>query len=227
MAKDPAFLFYYDRFLSGTISMTDSEVGQYVRLMCIQANKGHVTKKDMFHICKSYDNDVCLKFANIGDDKFANTVLTEIVEQRKNYTESRRNNRKGTKSKKTSSSYVPHMVNVNKDVDVNKEEILKEYDYWTNQITEGNDQYFEQMFMKEQIPQSPNIQFWIMDHRDLLNRYPKMRPPTQDAFRKSCLKHIRENYKKPITPNGGATKKEQHAAATVDFIAKHYGAKSG
>lgn len=108
--------------------MTDSEVGQYVRLMCIQANKGFITKKDMLHICKSYDNDVCLKFTNISDDKFANSVLTEIIEQRKAYTESRRNNRKGTKSKKVSSTYVPHMVNINKDVIVNnniKESISK------------------------------------------------------------------------------------------------------
>lgn len=75
-------------------------------------------------------------------------------------------------------------------------EILTEYENWTKQIVEGNDQFFEQMFVQEMIPQSPNIQFWIMDHRDLLNRYPKMRPPNQNAFRKSCIKHIRENYKK-------------------------------
>lgn len=74
----------------------------------------------MLHICKSYDNDVCLKFTDIGDGKFANAVLTEVVEQRKNYTESRRNNRKGTKDKNICSTYdntyVPHMVNKDKDV---------------------------------------------------------------------------------------------------------------
>lgn len=118
LAKDPAFLFYYDRFLSGTISMSDAEVGQYIRLMCIQANKGHITKKDMLNICKSYDNDVCLKFAPQPDGTFVNQVLAEIVDQRKAYTESRRNNRKGTKQKKVSSTYVSHMVNVNVDVSI-------------------------------------------------------------------------------------------------------------
>lgn len=85
-----------------------------------------------------------------------------------------------------------------KEKDKDKDsELLEDYELWTQQITDGNDHEFEVMFMNEQIPQSPNIQFWIMDHRDLLNRYPKMRPPNQNAFRKSCLKHIRENYKKP------------------------------
>lgn len=126
MAKDPAFLFYYDRFLSGTISMSDEEVGQYIRLMCIQANKGFITKKDMLHICKSYDNDVCLKFTDIGQDRFANSILTEILEQRKSYAESRRNNRKGKKQEhmnNISNTYVSHMVNVN--VDVNIEDKIK------------------------------------------------------------------------------------------------------
>lgn len=223
MAKDPAFLFYYDRFLSGTMTMSDAEVGQYIRLMCIQANKGFVTKKDMMHICKSYDSDVCLKFTNIGADKFANSVLSEIVEQRKNYTESRRNNRKGTKTKKVSSTYVPHMVNVNKDE--NENEILTEYENWTQQIIEGNDHLFEQMFMKESIPQGPNIQHWIMDHRDLLNRYPKMRPPNIHAFRKSCIKHIRENYKKE--PNGKINSKQQQSASTRDYLKQYYGNGAG
>lgn len=106
--------------------MSDEEVGQYIRLMCIQANKGFITKKDMLHICKSYDNDVCLKFTDIGQDRFANSILTEILEQRKSYAESRRNNRKGKKQEhmnNISNTYVSHMVNVN--VDVNIEDKIK------------------------------------------------------------------------------------------------------
>lgn len=120
MAKDPAFLFYYDRFLSGTFTMTNEQVGMYIRLLCLQANKGHVTKKDIMNICKTYDEDIASKFKNIGDDMFANEVLSEVVEQRKNYTESRRNNRKGAKKtsceqdmNNISETYDEHMVNVN------------------------------------------------------------------------------------------------------------------
>lgn len=151
MAKDPAFLFYYDRFLSGTISMTDEEVGQYIRLMCIQANKGHVSKKDMFHICKSYDNDVCLKFTNIGGDKYANTILSEIIEQRKNYTESRRNNRKSTKKKDMNnicSTHDEHMVNVN--LNVNKD---------LNTIEERLNFAFDEIYIDQQRMKWAHIDF--------------------------------------------------------------------
>lgn len=106
--------------------MTDEEVGQYIRLMCIQANKGHITKKDMFHICRTYDNDVCLKFQDRGEGKFINSVLEEICSQRRNYTESRRNNRKGKKQETEEhmnnicETYDKHMVNVNVNKDVNE-----------------------------------------------------------------------------------------------------------
>ena len=133
MAKDPAFLFYYDRFLSGTISMTDAEVGQYIRLLCIQANKGHITKKDMYIICESYDCDVSLKFTETSPGQFQNLVLHEILEQRRNYAESRRNNRKGLKNKDSTkkqpesydTTYDSHMVNVivNKDVNTNTKRV--------------------------------------------------------------------------------------------------------
>jgi hypothetical protein len=125
--KDPAFLFYYDRFLSGTFTMTDEQVGQYVRLMCIQANKGYITSADMLHICKTYDCIVSRKFDNISEDRFANAVLTEVVNERKAYTESRRNNRKGKKTtsdehmNNISETLEEDMVNVivNKDISIN------------------------------------------------------------------------------------------------------------
>jgi len=105
--------------------MTDEEVGQYIRLMCIQANKGHVSQKDMLHICKTLDNDVCLKFAPLGDNKFANAVLIDIMNQRKAFTESRRNNRKG-KKENISETHDEHVVNKDVNVNVIKEDIKKE-----------------------------------------------------------------------------------------------------
>ena len=134
MAKDPAFLFYYDRFLSGTFTMTDSQVGQYIRLLCLQANKGYVTKKDMNNICKTYDEDIAEKFTEIELDKYANPTLVDIMNQRKVFTESRRNNRKGKKYDKSEEvnnickSHDEHMVNVNlnKDIDVIKDVVVKE-----------------------------------------------------------------------------------------------------
>lgn len=53
MAKDPAVLFYYQDFLVGTQFMSDKEVGQYIRILCNQADKGHLTKKQVLSICRA------------------------------------------------------------------------------------------------------------------------------------------------------------------------------
>jgi hypothetical protein len=98
------------------------------------------------------------------------------------------------------------------------DEKLQDYDTWTQDIIDGNDFVFGDMFVNESIPPGPNIQFLIMDHRDLLSRYPKMRPPDQQAFRRSCLKHIRENYKKPINGQG---KSINNSKSRIDEIVQN------
>ena len=47
MAKDPAVLFYTSDFLSGTFTMTNEQVGMYIRLLCLQHQKGKLSEKDM------------------------------------------------------------------------------------------------------------------------------------------------------------------------------------
>jgi uncharacterized protein YdaU (DUF1376 family) len=43
MARDPAFLFYYQDFLVGTMTMTLEQKGAYITIMCLQAAKGHLS----------------------------------------------------------------------------------------------------------------------------------------------------------------------------------------
>lgn len=101
-------------------------------------------------------------------------------------------------------------------------ELLKEYDLWTDQILSGDDHLFQNMFLKEMIPAGPNIQHWVLDHKDLLSRYPKMRPPNQQAFRNSCIKHIRENYKKEPNGKSKGNSKQQSSTATADYLKQYY-----
>ena len=118
--KDPAFLFYSSDFLTGTMFMTDEQVGKYIRLMCAQHQKGRLTEKDMLHICKSYDEDIWNKFTKDQDGKFYSERLEAEIEKRKKYSESRRNNRlKPKKDKNTSLTHEkhmsPHMENENEN----------------------------------------------------------------------------------------------------------------
>ena len=107
MSKDPAVLLYTSDFLSGTYTMTDEQVGRYIRLLCLQHQKGKLTEKDMLSICKGYDSDVYEKF-DLVDGCYINKRMYEEAEKRSKFTESRRKN--------ASAKHMPnHMENENEN----------------------------------------------------------------------------------------------------------------
>jgi uncharacterized phage protein (TIGR02220 family) len=116
--KDPAFLFYSSDFLTGTMTMNNEQVGMYIRLLCLQHQKGFLTKKDMLYICLRHDDDIFNKFALFPDGNYYNVRLAHEIEKRDKYTESRRLNRI-SKTKKSEDmtnicqTYDPHMENEN------------------------------------------------------------------------------------------------------------------
>ena len=123
MAKDPAFLFYYQDFLVGTSFMTNEETGAYIKILCHLADKGEIDKKHMIKICGDQNlfESIKEKFQTNGSGKFFNQRLKEEVLKRKNYSESRKKNRIG---KDISLSYDSHMENenenINENINVNK-----------------------------------------------------------------------------------------------------------
>lgn len=138
MHKDPAFLFYSSDFLSGTFTMSNEQIGKYIRLLCIQHQKGVLYEKDMLNICGTYDEDIYCKFKK-ENNVYYNERLRFEAERRKNYAESRRNNRKKAENTiknnndkiNTSKSYDEHMetetenINENITIDLNKEKEQK------------------------------------------------------------------------------------------------------
>ena len=128
MAKDPAFLFYTNDFQSGTLFFTDEQVGKYLRLLMAQHQHGHLTEKQVLFICKTYDEDIMLKFQKDEQGLFYNAKLESLILKRKNFSESRKNNRLGkTKStesiplkpkntRKTSVSYTHLTLPTNREV---------------------------------------------------------------------------------------------------------------
>ena len=130
--KDPAFLFYSSDFLSGTMLMSDEDVGKYIRLLCLQHQKGHLKEKEMLNICKEFNEDIFSKFKKDEEGKYFNERLEEEANKRKAYSESRRNNRKKKEEKQTyekdmkniCNSYEKHMenenANINENININK-----------------------------------------------------------------------------------------------------------
>ena len=97
MPKDPAFLFYYQDFLVGTDSFTNEETGAYVKCLCHQAHKGHISQHHMSKICQRQDvhKTVSEKFVSDGNGNFFNERLRLEINKRRNYSESRKKNRLG------------------------------------------------------------------------------------------------------------------------------------
>ena len=129
--KDPAFLFYSSDFLSGTMLMSNEDVGKYIRLLCLQHQKGHLKEKDMLSICKTFNEDIFSKFKKDEEGNYYNERLEYESNKRKAYSESRRNNRKKKEEtyekdmKNICNSYEKHMenenVNINKNITENKD----------------------------------------------------------------------------------------------------------
>jgi uncharacterized protein YdaU (DUF1376 family) len=113
MGKDPAVLFYTSDFISGTLTMTNEQRGKYILLLCLQHQKGRLSKEDMKNICKTYDKEVYAKFVKDKSGNYYNQRMESESIKRKEYSHSRSLNR----SKKE--TYLPHMEDENKDVDIN------------------------------------------------------------------------------------------------------------
>jgi len=114
--KDPAFLFYPSDFLTGTMLMTDEQVGKYIRILCLQHQCGRLSDEDMLKICKTYDKDIYRKFLTDENGMYYNERLENEQIRRSAYSESRKANRlskidiKENHMSNICQSYVPHMV---------------------------------------------------------------------------------------------------------------------
>ena len=138
--KDPAFLFYPSDFLTGTMLLSNEQIGKYIKLLCLQHQHGSLSEKHMLQICGEYDEELYSKFKKDDDGKYYNERLQKETIKRKKYSESRRQNRMGGAKKDEEkpshddtydSTYVEtydgHMENRNRNIDIstNKDNVEK------------------------------------------------------------------------------------------------------
>lgn len=204
--KDPAFLFYSNDFLSGTMLMTDEETGQYIKLLCLQHQKGHLKEKDMLNICKSYNEEIFSKFKKDKDENYYNERLEYEVNKRKAYSESRRNNRRKKETyekdmKNICNSYEEHMENENVNENINK-----------NNSKRGSKGKKEE----EKIHFAEFVSMTNAEHEKLVSTYGK-------DFADQCIL-VLDNYK----GSSGKTYKNDYRAIlnwVVDKVKQSYKAK--
>jgi hypothetical protein len=176
MAKDPAVLLYTQDFLVGTLSMTDEQRGKYIYLLCLQHQKGKLTLTDLKTKLTDEDIEVAERFPLQADGYYYNQRMYDEALKRKNYTESRRNNRKKKDDVDIShirKTYVNRMenenedvnetVNVNTDVDINV--IDNEID---NEYVVGSEEAELEQYYQEAYNQELEREYSKADRQDML-----------------------------------------------------------
>jgi len=122
MAKDPAFLFYPNDYLGGTMGMTFEEKGAYIELLMLQFNRGHMTEHMIGHTVGRLWKNIKDKFTQDSTGLWYNVRLDEEKSKRIAFSQSRRNNIKGI-NQHTIGHMTSHMedenVNVNEDKNIN------------------------------------------------------------------------------------------------------------
>lgn len=121
MAKDPAFLFYPNDYLGGTMGMTFEQKGAYMELLMLQFNRGHMTKHMMGQVVGQLLDGILDKFEIDEQGLYFNKRLEDEQERRKSFVNSRLNNRTGAnqhtkKEGHTSGHMTSHMENENTSI---------------------------------------------------------------------------------------------------------------
>ena len=97
MAKDPAFLFYPNDWLGGTMGMTFEQKGAYMELLMLQFNRGHMTEHMIGQTVGQIWDGLKDKFQKDKDGLWFNERLEVEKTKRKSYVTSRLNNKTGKK----------------------------------------------------------------------------------------------------------------------------------
>lgn len=95
MAKDPAFLFYPNDYIGGTMGMTFEEKGAYMELLMMQFNRGHMTSHMIGQVVGQLWVNIKHKFVQDEQGLWYNKRLDDEKYKRKAFTDSRKNNIKG------------------------------------------------------------------------------------------------------------------------------------
>jgi uncharacterized protein YdaU (DUF1376 family) len=95
MAKDPAFLFYPNDYIGGTMGMTFEEKGAYIELLMLQFNRGHMTSQMIGQTVGQIWDKIQDKFIMDESGLFYNQRLENEIHARQRFVKSRYNNLSG------------------------------------------------------------------------------------------------------------------------------------
>lgn len=142
MSKDPAFLFYPSDFLTGTMFMSNDQLGIYIRLLCSQHQHGGIISKPAFNSLVKDDELIRTKFIETETGYYNERLTIEMEKRNKksnNMSETaklvwerrkeqqntialQKQSKRNTKVKKNDTNVI-QTVNVNEDINKTELEI--------------------------------------------------------------------------------------------------------
>lgn len=90
--KDPAMLFYTSDFLTGVALLSMAERGQYITLLCLQQQHGHMTAQEMKAAVGKVSPAVMEKFQRDAEGKFFNRRAELEIQKREKHAAAQREN---------------------------------------------------------------------------------------------------------------------------------------
>jgi hypothetical protein len=104
MKKDPAVLLYFRDFLVSTDLMSNEEVGAHIRILCHQADKGHLHESTIRErICGSIWDTLKARYKQDENGLWYHQRMEKVLNDRKDYVKSRLSNLDGNPTRE------PHM----------------------------------------------------------------------------------------------------------------------
>lgn len=206
MAKDPAFLFYAQDWITGTLTMTMEERGQYITILSVMHQTGRMDEKTIRFLVGNVSDNLKAKFSIDKDGKWFNERLEDEIQKRAKFSESRRKN--GSKGGRPKASAKPNGLPNAKPINNHTEDEIENEN--TYQIGIDFNTFFEAY--GKQVDKIPCQREWLNiereEHAKILEHVPKYVNSTPDVkFRKKPLNYLKDRtWLDPDLPN---QKKEQ------------------
>ena len=227
MCKSPSFNFYSADFLVGCCTLNMEERGQYITLLCLQHQKGHLNRRtidiaigttvnrETGEIISLVSDYVLEKFSVDENGCYYNKRLEEETIKRHKFVESRKANlSKSQKETHMSSHMEQHMdehsevhmenENVNENINKNKDDIyyiISEYKF-SDLIVDNITKWLKYKKEKKQTYKKTGL-------KTLLNKIQKEINENGEQFIVDSIEHsITNNYSGIYPPSAKKTKNE-------------------
>jgi hypothetical protein len=246
MAKDPAILWYWNDWHGGTITYTRHLKGCFIDLLHAQFNQGHLSLNDIKTVL---GNDfaswgaLSKKFTQDEHGLFFNERMDAEVLKRRAFSESRRSNARGVKTKSTThaqahAEHMPvHMENESENEITNQiKDEERPVDIWKQPcriLMEDERWWLENITMQVKLP-TETIEFALKQYWLALQKENKkgtlqmLRAGFQKWLNTWQLKEKREIKNEQLKNNRKGQPDTGNADAMADrILAQHTGGKLG